>query len=88
MEEGCEGRTGEETSRSHRDLAGGEGEVSSARFLQAIRGSQQHQENLGGPGGKNRQVTSHKQSPWGDRGAQSRTRSCGERRSWEYYQGS
>jgi len=40
----------------------GEGRSSSARFLQAIRGSQQHQENLGGPGGRNRQVTSHKHS--------------------------
>jgi hypothetical protein len=37
-----------------------EGGWSAARFLRAIRGSQQHQENLGGPGGRNRQVTSHK----------------------------
>ena len=45
----------------------GEGRSSSARFLQAIRGSQQHQENLGGPGGRNRQVTSHKHSNPGSR---------------------
>lgn len=51
-------RTGDK--QSHRDLAGRKGRQSSARFLQAIRGSQQYQENLGGPGGRNRHVTSHK----------------------------
>lgn len=53
-------RTGDK--RSHRDLAGRRGRQSGSRFLQAIRGSQQYQENLGGPGGRNRHVTSHKNS--------------------------
>lgn len=49
---------------------GGRGQHSTG-FLQAIRGSQRHQENLGGPRGRNRQVTCHKHSrtgarePWG-----------------------
>lgn len=57
----------EEASKSHREPLAGSG-WSSTGFLQAIRGSQQHQENLGGPEGKNRQVTSHKHSRTGAQG--------------------
>lgn len=57
----------------------GEGRSSSARFLQAIRGSQRHQENLGGPGGRNRQVTSHQHSlPGGSLGLRGRGRGHGD----------